>query len=171
MYKHDHTLVALEASIVADPLYARFCSLPVCQDLSSRDTMLLFSCFEQVDIEAGKTIYTAGSTSNHEMYLLLDGVVSVASASGDVYARLGAGEVFGLFSFLDDQRLHSATLRAEENIVSLTLGRHYFDLITLEDPMLGGKLLLFMFRLLSRMALKLENEYAAIHEYALGRRV
>ncbi|RMG91879.1 MAG: Crp/Fnr family transcriptional regulator [Zetaproteobacteria bacterium] len=171
MYKQDHHPVALEASIVADPLYARFCSLPVCKDLSFRDTMLLFSCFEPTVIEAGQTIYTAGSPSRHVMYLLLDGEVSVASASGDVYARLGAGEVFGLFSFLDDQRPHSASLRAEREVVALSLSRSYFDLITLEDPLLGGKLLLFMFRLLSRMALKLENEYAAIHEYALGRRV
>ena len=87
------------------------------------------------------------------------------------YIRLGKADLFGLFSFLDEGRLHSATLRAESEVVLLTIDRSHFDLITLEDARLGNLLLRFMFRLLSNMSLKLESEYAAMHHYVTGRRV
>ncbi|MDX8407933.1 MAG: Crp/Fnr family transcriptional regulator, partial [Mariprofundaceae bacterium] len=76
----------------------------------------------------------------------------------------------GLFSFLDEERLHSATVRAETELVILGINRCYFNVITLEDPTLGNQMLRFMFRLLSRMSLKLESEYAAMHEFALAGR-
>jgi hypothetical protein len=51
------------------------------------------------------------------------------------------------------------------------LERSYFNLIQLEDPKLAQHLMHFMFRLLSDKALKMETEYAHIHQYALGRKV
>lgn len=131
----------------------------------------MFSCMHERSFAAGEVIYEAGTASDQEMFLIVRGSVSASDRSGHKYDLLGPGDVFGLFSFLDEDRLHSATLRAEEGLVTLSLERTYFDLITLEDPALGYQLLTFMFRLLSKMALKQEYEYAAMHEYALGRRI
>ncbi|MDQ6973089.1 MAG: Crp/Fnr family transcriptional regulator, partial [Mariprofundaceae bacterium] len=63
------------------------------------------------------------------------------------------------------ERPHSVTVTAQEELTVLSLKRSYFDLITLEDPLLGNQLLRFMFRLLSRISLKHEVEYAALREY------
>jgi CRP-like cAMP-binding protein len=170
MNNRENILVAFEATTAASPLFARFRSLPVCQELGSRESMMLFSCFEQRQIEAGTTIYESNTASNNEMYLIVEGEVSVSSRSQDIYTRLRAGDVFGLFSFLDEDRLHSATVKATTELTVLTINREYFDMITLEDPALGQQVLRFMFRLLSRMALKMESEYAAMHEFAMARR-
>jgi len=170
MNSKDNFAQAFEASVLANPYYARFRRLPVCEELAARESMLLFSCFEQREILQGTTIYQAGESSERTMHLILDGEVIVSHADGEEYERLGNGDIFGLFSFLDEARPHSATIKANCDVALLRLSRSYFDVITLEDPLLGGELLRFMFRLLSRMALKLEVEYAVLRQYALGRR-
>ncbi len=162
---------AFEASVSTNPMYAMFRILPVCEDLALPESMLLFSCFEPQVIEVGATIYEAGEASQNVMYLLLEGEASVASPWHDTYVTLKPGDVFGLFSFLDEGRDHAATVCATTQLKVLTISRPYFDVITLEDPALGNQVLRFMFRLLSRMSLKLESEYAAIHHYATGRRI
>ncbi len=160
---------ALVASISANPWFARFRGMPVGQELEVNDAMALFSCFEERHIHKGEILYEAGTQSERTMYILLSGSVSVRDTSGNIYSTLRPGDVFGLFSFLED-RPHSATVTVQDNLVALTLKRAYFDLITLEDPVLGHQLLRFMFRLLSRMSLNLEVEYAALRDYALGMR-
>lgn len=161
--------VALAASISANPYFARFRATPIGQELDVDDAMSLFSCFEEQQIKKGETIYAAGTQSERTMYLLLGGSISVRDTSGNIYSTLKPGDVFGLFSFLE-QRPHSATVMAQGDLVVLILKRTWFDLITLEDPQTGHQLLHFMFRLLSRMSLNLEVEYAALRDYALGMR-
>ncbi len=168
MNKEDNMAISFEAAVTANPSFTRFRSLPVAQELKLSDARLLFMCFEECVIKQGTVIYKAGEKSDNVMHLILEGSVSVSDTSRHVYASLRAGDVFGLFSFLDQDRLHSAAVRAESDLTVLTINRKYFDVITLEHPNLGGQLLRFMFRLLSRMALKLEIEYAALREYALG---
>ncbi len=163
-------LHAFEATILAQPLYARFRALPVCQSLAERECMLLFSCFDMRGYNAGEVIYEAGTRSENTMYLVVEGRAAVSGPGGDVYARRGPGEVFGLFSFLDEERPHSATVTAETDMAVLSISRSYFNVITVEDPTLGNQLLRLMFRLLSRLALRLESEYAALHEFALASR-
>ncbi len=170
MNRRENLLHAFEASIVSDPLYSRFRSLPVCQELAERESMLLYSCFDMRSCAAGEVIYRAHTESDNTMYLILHGRVAVSSPNQDTYTHLKAGDVFGLFSFLDSERLHSATVSAEADLTLLSINRSYFNVITLEDPTLGNQMLRFMFRLLTRMALKLESEYAAMHEFALARR-
>ncbi len=161
--------VSFQASVAGNPRFARFRSLPVAQEIGLRECMLLFLCFEEREVRPGTVMYRAGEKSDHVMYLILDGSVSISDAARNIYMSLRSGDVFGLFSFLDHERLHSAAVRAESELVLLTINREYFDVITLEDPVLGSHLLRLMFRLLSRMALKLEIEYAALREFALGR--
>jgi len=160
-----------EAVIAADKNFAAFRTMPIVNSLSLKEAMLMFSCMHERNFSSGEVIYETGTASDQEMFLIVRGTVSASDRSGYKYELLGAGDVFGLFSFLDEDRLHSATLKAEENLTVLSIDRPYFDVITLEDPALGYQLLRFMFRLLSKMALKQEHEYAAMHEYALGRKV
>jgi len=166
----ENILEAFEATTAASPLFARFRSLPVCQELGGKESMTLFSCFDTRHVTEGTVIYETNTASTNEMFLIVEGEVSVSSRSQDIYTRLRAGDVFGLFSFLDEDRPHSATVKAKSDLTLLTINREYFDVITLEDPALGQQMLRFMFRLLSRMALKMESEYASMHEFAMARR-
>lgn len=159
---------AFVASVASNPLFMRFRALPMGRDLPVNDAMELFSCFEEQDFRKGEDIYVAGSSSARTVYMILQGAVSVQDASGNFYTTLRAGDVFGLFSFLDN-RPHSVSVSTLEDMVVLSMPRAYFDVITLEDPLLGNRLLQFMFNLLSRMSLMLECEYAALREYRLNR--
>lgn len=160
-----------EAAVAANPYFMRFRSLPVGQELDSREAMLLFSCFIERQVPAGTEIYRADTESDNTIHIILEGAASAADRNGHIYELLQAGEVFGLFSFLDSDRLHSATITAVQDLTLLTLERSYFDVVMLEDPALGYQMLRFMFGLLSRKALRLETEYAAMHGYATSRRV
>ncbi|MDX8388736.1 MAG: cyclic nucleotide-binding domain-containing protein, partial [Ghiorsea sp.] len=102
---------------------------------------------------------------------ILEGKVNVKSESGYKFSSLRKGDVFGLFSFLDENRKHSATLTVERDTVALTLDRAYFDLISLEEPKLGQQLMRFMFSLMSKKASELEVEYAHMHNFAFGGKV
>jgi len=103
------------------------------------------------------------------MRLVVSGRAEVSSPSCGVYGHLARGDVFGLFSFLDKARLHSATVRSETDLVLLCMSRGYFNLITVEDAALGNLLLRSMFRVLSQMSLNMENEYAAMRHAVTGR--
>jgi len=155
--------------ISADPSYRMFCDLPIVKDLRSRDRMYLFSCFEPRNIASGCEVYRAGQPSDQRMYLILDGKVSV-TADLDTYTTLQTGDVFGLFSFLDEQRPHCGTVRADTDLIVLTLDKSFFNEVVFKDPALGNQILNFLFRLLSRMALKLESEYVAMHSLFRGGR-
>jgi len=169
---------ACEAMVVSNALYARFCRLPICRNMDSDESMLLFSCLEEQRLPAGQVVCEANTPSDHTMKIIVDGTISGSSPYQEScplvhgsYIRLTSGDVFGLFSFLDEDRMHSATLRTESEVSLLIIERNHFDLIALEDPRLGHQLLRFMFHLLSNMSLKLESEYAAMHHYVTGRRI
>jgi len=164
MHVTDNLLEAYQATLESSPVYMRFRGMPVCKSLGQRESLLLFSCLDLVTAKEGELIYAAGSDSDHTMRLVVEGRVSVTSPSLGSYIELESGDTFGLFSFLDEDRAHSASLQAIDDVTLLTLNRDYFNLITLEDPALGSHLLRFLFRLLSRMSLKLESEYAALHQ-------
>jgi len=160
---------AYAATRMADPLFNQFCELPICRKMQITESIHLFSCFEVVKRKAGEVIYTSGSASVKTMHLMVSGSTTVSNPSFGIYSHLGPGDVFGLFSFLDEVRAHSATVKVESDLTLLCISREYFNLITVEDLALGNLLLHFMFRLLSQMSLKLENEYAAMHHYVTGR--
>jgi len=170
-YENDRDYEAgYEAAIAADHNFMRFRGMPIVNSMKSEDAMLMYSCMNLRQYKEGETIYEAGTLSRNEMSLIIEGSVSASDRSGHQYGTLKKGDVFGLFSFLDEERLHSATLKAERDVKVMSIDRPYFDVITLEDPSLGNQLLRFMFRLLSEMALQLEHEYATMHGFALGRK-
>jgi len=161
----------VESMIESNVDFQTMLKLPLLKALAHKDAMVLFSCMTKAEFDDHEVIYSAGEASIGKMYLILDGKVTVANESGYKYGSLRAGDVFGLFSFLDDSRKHSATLTVERKATVLTIERSYFDLITLEDPKLGHKLMRFMFVLLSKKASELEGEYANMHNFAFGGKV
>jgi len=163
--------VLLSALINSNGSFKIFSELPLVNQMTEEHAKIIFTCMKEKHYQEGDVIYRAEEEADGEMYLILDGKVGVEGQNGYHYANLRAGDVFGLFSFLDDKRDHSATIRAEKDTTVLVLERNYFDLVALEDPKLGQYLMYFMFRLLSKKALKMEIEYAHMHEFALGRKV
>jgi len=161
---------AYAATRMANPLFNQFCELPICQQMQLDESMQLFSSFDVEKHASGDVIYTAASETDKTMRLIVSGSVHVSSPSFGIYSSLKAGDVFGLFSFLDASRPHAATVTVDEDITLLCINRDYFNLITVEDAALGNLLLRFMFRLLSQMSLKPESEYAAMcHDVRGGR--
>ncbi len=159
------------ALIQSNTSFQTFYRSPMLEGMSHHQAMALFSCMKEETFHEHEVIYSAGTETAGKMYLIMHGRVRIADTSGHHYGALGQGDVFGLFSFLDDSRQHSATIQAESELTVLTIERGLFDLINLEDPKLGQHLMRFMFRLLSEKALKMETEYANMHQFALGRKV
>ena len=164
-----HTMY--DALITSNTNYNLFRKLPLLRGMSESTMQALFSCMEEKRFCEGHTFYTYNTSSRQVMHLILDGKVNVIDYNEEIYTKLEEGDVFGLLSFLDPSRNHSATLRAASDGSLLTMDRNLFDIITLENPILGHQLLFFMFHLLAQTSLKLETEYASMHHFALGRRI
>jgi len=156
---------AYAATRMANPLFNQFCELSVCQHMQLEESMQLFSCFDVERCQSGTDIYA------NTMRLILSGSAIVSSSSFGTYSHLEQGDVFGLFSFLDKSRLHSASVTIVQDATLLCINRDYYNLITVEDAALGNLLLRFMFHILSRMSLNLESEYAAMHHFITDRRI
>ncbi len=166
---HAGLTEAYAATRMANPLFNQFCELPICQQMQIEESMQLFSCLDVVTYDAGAVVYEAGSATDRTMRMIVAGNATVSTAPFGDYIHLSSGDVFGLFSFLDEERPHSAMVKAASDLTLLCMNRDYFNLISVEDAVLGNLILRFMFRLLSSMSLKQENEYAAIHHYVTGR--
>ncbi|OIQ00514.1 MAG: hypothetical protein AUK35_02835 [Zetaproteobacteria bacterium CG2_30_46_52] len=151
--------------------FQTFNELPLVSEMDPKAAMMIFSCMTKKTFADDEVIYEAGTYSVSQMYLVLDGKINVKNESGYKYNSLRKGDVFGLFSFLDEDRKHSVTAKVETAATVLTLDRAYFDLICIEEPVLGNQLMRFMFRLLSEKALKFEVEYAHMHNFAFGGKV
>ena len=164
---------AYAAAGMSSSVFNRFRILPICRNMEVEECMDLFNCFEVRQAAVGEVIYETNAISGRTMHLIVDGVVSVYSDSpstGDC-SWLEEGDVLGLLSFLNADYLRPAKLKSESDVTLLSINREYFNVITLEDPALGNQLLRFMFRLLSRMSLKLESEYAAMFQDLTGRHI
>ena len=169
---NENTNVAIiESMVKCNQDFKTFSQLPLVRGLSEEHALEIFCCMTRKFYQAGDVIYQAGRASDSEMFIILDGKVNVRNESGYKYTSLKTGEVFGLFSFLDEQRSHSATIVVEKDVTVLTMERAHFDLIAIEEPQLGNQLMRFMFSLLSKKALELEVEYAHMHNFAFGGKV
>ncbi|MDX8389467.1 MAG: cyclic nucleotide-binding domain-containing protein [Mariprofundaceae bacterium] len=135
------------------------------QGMRDSEASLLFSCFQVRRSCKEIIVYGTGEESENRLHLIIEGKVSAISHSPDIYSILGAGDVYGLFSFLDENRPHSASVKVLEDIITLTLDRSYFDLLTVEEPQTARQLFHFMFKLLSRTSLKQVIEYSEACKY------
>ena len=169
--KQVTNLAIVESMVKCNQDFKVFKQLPLVKGMVEEHALELFCCMSRKSFVAGDVIYQAGSASDSEMFMILEGKVNVRNESGYKYTSLRAGEVFGLFSFLDEQRSHSATIVVENDVTVLSMERAHFDLIAIEEPQLGNQLMRFMFSLLSKKALELEVEYAHMHNFAFGGKV
>lgn len=150
---------AYAATRTSEPLFRQFRALPFSNQFTLTDSIHLFSCFEQSRHAAGDLIYRAGEASENTLFIIISGKVAIANPDDNLDLRLAAGDQFGLFSFLDQQRNHSATASCLAETTLLRINRPYFDMISVENGELGNLLLRFMFQLLMNTSLKLGNEY------------
>jgi len=169
--EYSEKTMMVESLIKSDANFEIFSKLPLVAEMSAADVMALFGCMTAKSYTEGEMIYQAGEEATGRMYIILDGKINVKSESGYKYASLRTGDVFGLFSFLDDNRKHSATINVEQDLTVLTMDRSYFNLIAVEEPKLGNKLMRLMFSLLSKKASELEVEYSHMHNFAFGGKV
>ena len=160
---------AERARLQNDPVYLRFRALPELAGYEESAVVRLYDCFNHAHYPAGTIVYHARDASQQEVHLILSGHAEARAPSGQPYTRLGPGDVFGLFSFLDGSRPHSATIAVLDDMDVLKISRPHFDMILVEEPLLGNALLNLMFRLVSKMALRLENEYISARAYIEGR--
>jgi len=158
-----------QALLAADPRFAAFRRIPEIATLTEKEAMDLYACFSPVSYPADHLIYEAGTPTQGEMFLILQGRVEARSPSGRPYARLGGGDVFGLFSFLDPERHHSATIVTITPTDVLKLSRATFQALSIESSRIGLSLMMFMSKLLAKKVLQLENEYIALRDFIHGR--
>ena len=150
---------AYSATRATDPLFREFCALPCARHFSSEENINLFSCFEISQHQSGEKIYQSGTPSDMTLRVILNGAIHISATVDEIDLDLGSGDAFGLFSFLDRERCHSATAVSQQETTLLCINRAYFDMISVENDELGNQLLRFMFQLLLHTSLKLGNEY------------
>ena len=169
--EYSNKTMMVESLIKSDANFEIFRKLPLVADMNIADVMSLFGCMTAKTYTESEIIYHAGEEATGRMYIILKGKINVKSESGYKYDSLRTGDVFGLFSFLDENRKHSATIIVEQDLTVLTMDRSYFNLIVVEEPKLGNKLMRLMFSLLSKKASELEVEYSHMHNFAFGGKV
>ena len=102
--------------------FQTFNELPLVSEMDPKAAMMIFSCMTKKTFADDEVIYEAGTYSVSQMYLVLDGKINVKNESGYKYNSLRKGDVFGLFSFLDEDRKHSVTAKGDELQISHELG-------------------------------------------------
>ncbi|MBF0282663.1 MAG: cyclic nucleotide-binding domain-containing protein [Zetaproteobacteria bacterium] len=160
---------AMNAVYASNQLLEIFQSLAITKNMPKAASARLYHHFSFQHHIKGKVIYRAGEVSEQRIHLILNGTVALSDGSGNIFKHLHCGDHFGLFSFLDHERKHAVTVTVEKDADILTLDRTFLDTVYLQNPDQGNQLLRFMFNLLSQKTLNMESEYAAIHQFALGK--
>src|SRR3990172_6458382 len=113
-------------------------TVPLLGGLSRRHLGLIARHADEVKVEQGKVLTRQGRLG-WEFFLILDGRASV-ERDGTVIARVGAGDVFGEMSAID-QRPRSATVIAETPMTLLVVHVRSFGVLLDEVPELQRKVL------------------------------
>lgn len=87
---------------------------------------------DQVQLSAGATLMTAGSTGR-EAFVVVEGEASVA-VDGVVISTVGPGAALGEMSLLDPTLTRSATVTATSDMQLLVIGPREFDALISEHP-------------------------------------
>lgn len=102
-------------------------ALNLLSELSGEDLNWIFESSAEQQVIANTLIITEGDTTS-DLFFVLDGLVGVeiSSASSQVIARLGPGELLGELSFIE-RRPASATIKALENSLLLVIPRRILE--------------------------------------------
>ena len=119
--------------------------IPLLSKVENEDLKFLASMLKEKQTKKGENVITEGD-SGDEMYVLIEGTVDIVKKTiyGDefVVATLDAGSncVFGEMAMIDSDK-RSATVKAKEDCVSLSINRKDFDRFCNERPKSGVVLL------------------------------
>ena len=119
--------------------------IPLLSKVENEDLKFLSSMLKEKRTKKGENVITEGD-SGDEMYVLIEGTVDIVNKTiyGDefVVATLDAGSncVFGEMAMIDSDK-RSATVKAKEDCVSLSINRKDFDRFCNERPKSGVVLL------------------------------
>ena len=108
------------------------------RDLSRRQLDLVARLADEVDVEAGRRLATAGE-SGHELFVVIEGYAAVSAGRGR-RVRIGPGEFFGEMSLVDGGP-RSANVDAATDMRLLVVGRREFWQLLHEAPSLGQKIM------------------------------
>ncbi len=114
-------------------------NVPLLGVLSRRQLDLIAKHTDEVAIEADKVLARQGGLGI-EFFLILEGSARV-ERDGRVIARVGAGDVFGEMSVID-QKPRSATVMAETPMILLVVHARSFRTLLDDVPELRQKILL-----------------------------
>jgi CRP/FNR family transcriptional regulator, cyclic AMP receptor protein len=112
--------------------------VPLFGSLSHRHLKHVASVARSRRYSAGASIVRAGDLGT-EFYVLVEGTVRVVPASGRT-RRLRAGDFFGEMALFDDTP-RSATVVAEDEVLTLTISRRTFAKLLKQEPALSQELL------------------------------
>jgi CRP-like cAMP-binding protein len=112
--------------------------VPLFQGLSKRHLRRIAKLGRTRRFPAGTAIVRAGDAGS-AFYVLLDGTARVEAVGGRK-RRLGAGDSFGEMALLDDAP-RSANVFAEDELLTLTIGRSAFVKLVRAEPALALALL------------------------------
>lgn len=113
--------------------------IEIFQGLSVSELAAIASVVEEVDYPAGEIIIKEG-TSGENLYLMINGEVSVIKDLGDINEvemdRMTAGDYFGEMALFEDS-VRSASIRTEKSSAFMVLHKQEFKEIVREYPQIA----------------------------------
>lgn len=112
--------------------------VPLFANLSRRHLRHVASVARTRRFASGSSIVRAGDAGS-AFYVLIDGTVRVVPASGRA-RRLRAGDFFGEMALFDETP-RSASVVADDEVLTMTIGRRAFSKLLKQEPALAFELL------------------------------
>lgn len=103
----------------------------------SDGTKAFLEAMTEVRIPAGEDIVTYGNESEDGMYIILEGVADVYSASNSLINTLSVGDFIGELGLINDD-IRAATVRAREEVVCANISKKLFDEIAFQNRKVYG---------------------------------
>ncbi len=112
--------------------------VPLFRDLSRKQLEQIARLADELDVNAGKRLVTAGETGL-ELFIIVEGYAAIKAGRGRT-ARLGLGEFFGEMSLVDGGP-RSASVEAATDMRLLVVGRREFWQLLNAAPSLAQKIM------------------------------
>jgi CRP/FNR family cyclic AMP-dependent transcriptional regulator len=113
--------------------------VPLFAGLSTRHLKRIRDLAEPADYMAGASLVKEG-TEGDAFYVIIEGLAKVVAGKRTIH-RLMPGDYFGEISLLDGKP-RSATIRADDEVTTLSLTAWQFEPMLTDHPKLAHKLLL-----------------------------
>ena len=127
-------------------------SLEIFSPYSPEELALLTASMRQCEFDPGAVIFPEGAAGN-SLYIVLSGTVEVTThISGDVertLLTLRPGGVFGELSLLTGEA-RTATAKAKEKTVLMTLNSAGYEQLWTDHPLLCGRLMRYLLKMVAR---------------------